>query len=157
MPTAVGVSTWPRMFRPRTTQFYLPDTNVLVTRFAAPSGVGEVQDFMPIVDDNQDTGRQRLIRRVVCVRGSLPFRARVAPRFGYAAAPHSTRVENGQVLFVSNALSLALSASAPVEVDGPDARAAAFTVREGDCAVFALDRVGDGVPPGRARQPRRTN
>ena len=29
-------------------QLYLPDTNVLITRFLTPGGVGEVQDFMPI-------------------------------------------------------------------------------------------------------------
>src|SRR5206468_2305765 len=28
-------------------QLYLPDTNVLITRFLMPAGVGEVQDFMP--------------------------------------------------------------------------------------------------------------
>jgi hypothetical protein len=29
----------------KTRQFYLPDTNVLITRFLAPDGVGEIQDF----------------------------------------------------------------------------------------------------------------
>jgi hypothetical protein len=29
-----------------TTQLYLPDTNVLITRFLMPDGVGEVQGFM---------------------------------------------------------------------------------------------------------------
>src|SRR6478672_2502291 len=29
-------------------QLYVPDTNVLVTRFQAPDGVGEVLDCMPI-------------------------------------------------------------------------------------------------------------
>ena len=29
-------------------QLYLPDTNVLITRFLTRHGVGEVQDFMPI-------------------------------------------------------------------------------------------------------------
>src|SRR5687767_10897864 len=29
-------------------QLYFPDTNVLITRFLSPSGVGELQDFMPI-------------------------------------------------------------------------------------------------------------
>ena len=28
-------------------QFYFPDTNVLITRFFTPDGVGEVRDFMP--------------------------------------------------------------------------------------------------------------
>ena len=29
-------------------QLYFPDTNVLITRFLTPDGVGEVEDFMPI-------------------------------------------------------------------------------------------------------------
>ncbi|MET0620607.1 MAG: trehalase-like domain-containing protein, partial [Thermoanaerobaculia bacterium] len=32
----------------RRRQMYLPDSNVLVTRFLTPEGVGEVVDFMPI-------------------------------------------------------------------------------------------------------------
>ena len=31
-------------------QLYFPDTNILITRFFTPGGVGEVQDFMPIAD-----------------------------------------------------------------------------------------------------------
>ena len=57
-----------------TRQFYLPDTNVLITRFFAEDGVGEIQDFMP-VGGTAEAQRHRLIRRVLCVRGILPFRA----------------------------------------------------------------------------------
>src|SRR5688500_17938031 len=32
-------------------QLYLPDTNVLLTRFLSPEGVAEVLDFMPIEDE----------------------------------------------------------------------------------------------------------
>ena len=32
----------------RTKQFYWPETNVLVTRFLSPDGVGELEDFMPV-------------------------------------------------------------------------------------------------------------
>ena len=35
----------------RSQQFYFPDTNVLITRFFTPDGVGEIQDFMPIAGD----------------------------------------------------------------------------------------------------------
>src|SRR5690242_5644231 len=59
----------------RTKQFYFPDTNVLITRFFTEDGVGEVQDFMPVTSDGAavqgDAGRHRLIRRVVCVRGTV--------------------------------------------------------------------------------------
>ncbi|MFI1159059.1 glycoside hydrolase family 15 protein [Streptomyces sioyaensis] len=128
----------------RTKQFYFPDTNILITRFFADNGVGEVQDFMPIVDDSREADRHRLIRRVLCVRGSLPFSARVAPRFDYGRSAHTVHARQGQTVFDSPSLSLALTSSVPVEIDGPDARSS-FTLSEGDTAVFALDRIGDGV------------
>ncbi|MER7985144.1 glycoside hydrolase family 15 protein [Streptomyces noursei] len=131
----------------RTKQFYFPDTNILITRFFADHGVGEVQDFMPIVGDSREADRHRLIRRVLCVRGSLPFSVRVAPRFDYGRQGHTVHAHhNGVTVFQSRDLSLALTASVPVVPDGPDA-CASFTLAEGEAAVFALDRIGDGVEP----------
>ncbi|MDQ0402300.1 glycoside hydrolase family 15 protein [Streptomyces sp. NPDC000349] len=130
----------------RTKQFYFPDTNVLITRFFANDGVAEIQDFMPIVDNSREADRHRLIRRVVCVRGSLPFRANVSPRFGYATEPHTIRTEHGCPVFESASLSLALTSSVPVEHDGRDVWAL-FKLHEGESAVFALDRVGESVAP----------
>jgi GH15 family glucan-1,4-alpha-glucosidase len=130
----------------KTKQFYFPDTNVLITRFFAEDGVGEIQDFMPVVDDPREAGRHRLIRRVICVRGSLPFRARVAPRFDYGRRPHTLRHEGHQAIFESDSLALALSASTPIEPDGVDVWAA-FKLHEGETAVFALDQLGETVTP----------
>ncbi|MFD4230340.1 glycoside hydrolase family 15 protein [Streptomyces sp. NPDC058545] len=130
----------------RTRQFYFPDTNVLITRFFAADGVGEIQDFMPIGDESGETHRHRLIRRLLCVRGSLPFTARVAPRFGYGTEPHSARLQGDSALFVSENLSLALTATVPLECDGTDAWSH-FKLLEGESAVFALDRVGEEVAP----------
>ncbi|GAA3818635.1 glycoside hydrolase family 15 protein [Sphaerisporangium flaviroseum] len=130
----------------RTKQFYFPDTNVLITRFFAADGVGEIQDFMPIAGDSREIDRHRLIRRVVCVRGTLPFRALVAPRFGYAREPHTVTMREGRAIFESPSLSLTLTASVPMDGDGQDVRSE-FKLHEGEHAVFALDRVGNGVSP----------
>ncbi|MEE1810651.1 glycoside hydrolase family 15 protein [Streptomyces sp. BE133] len=130
----------------RTKQFYFPDTNVLITRFFAEDGVGEVQDFMPVLDDSREADRHRLIRRVVCVRGSLPFRARVAPRFEYGTQPHTVHAQHGQAVFESPSLTLALTSSVPLEVAGQDVWSL-FKLHEGESAVFALDRVGGDVAP----------
>ena len=127
-----------------TKQFYFPDTNVLITRFSAVEGVAEIQDFMPIPDDTQEAERHRVIRRVVCVRGELPFTACVAPRFDYGAQPHSLRVEHGRAVFESASLTLTLSVTAPFACEGGDVRSS-FRLREGQSAVFALDRVDHGV------------
>ncbi|MFI9543625.1 glycoside hydrolase family 15 protein [Streptomyces sp. NPDC052016] len=130
----------------RTKQFYFPDTNVLLTRFFTEDGVGEVQDFMPVDGGSVEAKRHRLIRRVLCVRGSIPFRARVAPRFDYGALPHTLRMVGDVAVFDSGGLSLALTATVPLEVDGPDGRAD-FKLAEGEAAVFALDQVGGEVAP----------
>ncbi|MFE9643197.1 glycoside hydrolase family 15 protein [Streptomyces sp. NPDC006365] len=130
-----------------TKQFYFPDTNVLITRFLTEDGVGEVQDFMPVADETTaatEADRHRLIRRVVCVRGSIPFRARIAPRFGYGAQPHTLRQFDNATLFESPDLSLALTATVPVECDDLDVTTE-FKLSQGESAVFALDRVDGGI------------
>ena len=128
----------------RTRQFYLPDTNVLIPRFFAEGGVGEIQDFMPVGGAAET--RHRLIRRVVCVRGTMPFRARIAPRFGYGTDPHNLTQTATGVVFTTDSLTVGLSSTVPVEHDGRDVTAE-FTLAEGESAVFGLDEVsGEDVP-----------
>jgi GH15 family glucan-1,4-alpha-glucosidase len=131
-----------------TKQFYFPDTNVLITRFFTENGVGEVQDFMPVGGGGVETDRHRLIRRVVCVRGTVPFRVRVAPRFDYGTRPHTVRTDGEAAVFETGTLSLALTATVPLETHGPDVHAD-FKLAEGETAVFALDQVGGDVQPRR--------
>ena len=95
-------------------QLYFPDTNVLITRFLTPEGVGEVQDFMPVAGGRHG---QRLIRRVLAVRGELHFRVEVEPRFDYARATHTVESSPHGVVFRSRDLDLALSA--PVASTAP--------------------------------------
>ncbi|MET8755625.1 glycoside hydrolase family 15 protein [Streptomyces sp. NPDC004667] len=130
----------------RTRQFYFPDTNVLITRFYAADGVAEIQDFMPVVDESREASRHRLVRRVICVRGTLPFRTRIAPRFGYGAEAHTVRAQAHEAVFESPSLSLALSATATLECDGADVWSH-FKLLEGESVVFALDRISDDVRP----------
>jgi GH15 family glucan-1,4-alpha-glucosidase len=129
----------------KTRQFYLPDTNVLITRFFAPDGVGEIQDFMP-VGDTVDEQRHRLIRRVLGVRGTMPFRARIAPRFGYGSEPHALSETQAGVVFTASSLAVSLTSTVLLEHDGRDVTAE-FTLTEGQSAMFALDEAsGDAVP-----------
>ncbi|MFI7453605.1 glycoside hydrolase family 15 protein [Nonomuraea sp. NPDC049714] len=130
----------------RTKQFYFPDTNVLITRFFAEDGVGEIQDYMPIPENSREADRHRMIRRVSCVRGALPFRAQMAPRFDYARQAHTVHLAGERATFASPSFTLALTASVPLETDGQDVRAW-FKLHEGEFAVFALDHVAPGVEP----------
>jgi GH15 family glucan-1,4-alpha-glucosidase len=128
-----------------TRQFYHPDTNVLITRFFAEDGVGEIQDFMP-VGGEAEAQRHQLIRRVLCVRGTMLFRARVTPRFGYGMDAHTLSEVAAGVVFTSPNLAIALTATMPVEHDDRDVTAE-FTLAEGESAVFAMAEVGSqGVP-----------
>ena len=130
----------------RTRQFYFPDTNVLITRFFSADGVGEVQDFMPVEDDSDEADRHCLVRRVFCVRGALPFRSCVAPRFGYGAETHTVALKGEQAVFHAASVSLGLSSTVPLESDGVDVRAR-FKLMEGQSAVFTLEQVrGDAMP-----------
>ncbi|MEU6657674.1 glycoside hydrolase family 15 protein [Streptomyces sp. NPDC046821] len=130
----------------RRRQFYHPDTNVLITRFYAADGVAEIQDFMPVVDESREASRHRLIRRVICVRGTLPFRARIAPRFGYGAEKHTVHLQAQEAVFEAPSISLALTSTAPLETDGTDVWSH-FKMLEGESVVFALDRVTDEIRP----------
>ena len=79
-------------------QLYLPDTNVLLTRFLDDHGVAEVSDFMPV----EDAGHaHNLVRRAKTVRGEVRFQMRCHPRFDYARATHMTeRRSDTEVLFL---------------------------------------------------------
>ena len=65
-----------------TRQLYLPDTAILVTRFMTPDGVGEVHDFMPVIE-GAATDRHRLVRIIRVVRGTMRFAIEIQPRFDY--------------------------------------------------------------------------
>ena len=98
-------------------QLYFPDTNVLITRFLTPDGVGEVQDFMPI-DDAGRAHRHRLIRRVLCVRGDDDASASRSSRASTTAARSTRRRarRRGRV-FASPALTLRSRRPSPLEAE----------------------------------------
>jgi GH15 family glucan-1,4-alpha-glucosidase len=127
-----------------TKQLYFPDTNVLITRFLSPDGVGEVQDFMPVGGD--PSAPQQLIRRVVCVRGAMRFRLDCQPRFDYGRADHDVVPAGAGVLFRSPGLSLTLAAQVRLHRAGHGV-GAEFELRAGDAETFVLRDASDGRPP----------
>ena len=126
-------------------QLYLPDTNVLITRFLTPGGVGEVQDFMPI-QGGVAAHRHRLIRRVVGVRGEIRFRVDVQPRFNYGRDSHEVVFHENGVFFQSPALSLTLETAVPLKYAEPGAYCE-FTLVPGESATFVLEQVPETYVP----------
>jgi len=92
-------------------QLYLPDTNVLITRFFTPDGVAEIEDFMPIETADAAHHRHRLVRRVVVMRRVMPFTLEVQPRFDYGREDHDVALQEHGVVFRSPSLALALEGS----------------------------------------------
>ena len=141
-----------RSARPATSwtskQLYFPDTNVLITRFFTPGGVGEVQDFMPI-EDQPGMHRHRLIRRVVVVRGAMEFQIEVQPRFDYGARGARGRDAPARRAVPRRRRCRSRSrARSPrrwarerrLERDGDGVRAT-FDVQAGESQTFVLERV----------------
>jgi GH15 family glucan-1,4-alpha-glucosidase len=92
-----------------TKQMYLPDTAILITRFLSETGVGEIQDFMPI-SGKVATDRHRLVRMLRCVRGQVTFDIDIAPRFDYGRVPHTARLTPQGAVFESEKGSMTLHA-----------------------------------------------
>ena len=131
----------------RSKQLYLPDTNVLITRFLMPDGVGEVHDFMPLPCPGDTARRHRIVRRVIAVRGQMRFVVDVAPRFDYARTRHDLTITAQGAHFRTPQLALSLSTRCPLDpVDGRDVRTH-VELHAGETATFVLDRVEPGQMP----------
>ena len=132
-------------------QLYLPDTNVLLTRFLSDSGVAEVSDLMPV----EDAGvAHNLVRRAKTVRGELRFEMRCEPRFDYARATHTVeRRSDTEILFVGRSgvreLVLRLRSSVPMQI-AEGAAVAQYTLGADESAWFVLEVVMSDEPSASA-------
>ena len=129
-------------------QFYWPDTNVLVTRFLSPDGVGQVTDFMPVGVSEEEAGYQWLIRRVNVVRGTMAFHATCCPAFNYARDPHEAILSSDGVCFHASGCSLELATRLPLKQEGGGV-CAEFVLHEGEETIFVLRQ----LQPGRGCNP----
>jgi GH15 family glucan-1,4-alpha-glucosidase len=89
-------------------QLYFPNTAELITRFMTPDGVGEVQDFMPVIE-GRPTDRHRIVRYLRVARGTMTFVAEIEPRFDYGRASHTVEVtDEGAVFRTTGGMELTL-------------------------------------------------
>jgi GH15 family glucan-1,4-alpha-glucosidase len=127
----------------RSLQLYLPDTNVLLTRFLSPEGVAEILDFMPLRRGTKDH-RPRLVRNVRVIRGRLDFEAECRPAFDYARAEHSISIEKDGAVFEGPGLTLGLASEIPLEGGPKGAAWARFGLKAGEGVTFVLAGLGEG-------------
>ncbi|RDV15513.1 glycoside hydrolase family 15 protein [Pontibacter diazotrophicus] len=128
-------------------QLYLPDTNVLLTRFLSDRGIGEVTDFMPVEELYQG---KELIRRVTCVHGDLDFRMHCGPRFNYARSTHVTeQLNTNEIIFLSegpDSTLIRLKSTVPMHIENGDA-IATFCLKTGEKADFVIEFIDHTTPP----------
>ncbi|MDR6292695.1 GH15 family glucan-1,4-alpha-glucosidase [Inquilinus ginsengisoli] len=118
----------PEIAGARVLQTYLPESNVLVTRWLGEEASAEITDLMTASGDAEDC-TYRLIRRLRVTRGTVRFRLRCAPRFDYARIKPKVTAGKGQAVFTAEG-------SPGMRLWGP----VAFTrARAGAEAVFTLE------------------
>jgi GH15 family glucan-1,4-alpha-glucosidase len=123
-------------------QMYLPDSNVLMTRFLSPDGVGEVVDFMPWYKG--EDGMQAVVRIARCVRGSVSFRLQCVPAFDYARECHQLTLQDKQATFAGSVLKLVLHSDVPLHECERGGVSAAFELKENERKGFVLEVGGNG-------------
>jgi pentatricopeptide repeat protein len=139
-------SLWSRTSHTRPKQLYLPDTNILLTRFQGKEAVGEVIDFM--VPETRSTGRARdvLVRQARAVRGRATFELACHPAFDYGRASHSVEIVQGVGAVFTSALGRAvLRTNVPLKAEEQGV-AATFTLEEGESADIHLEWNGEVRP-----------
>jgi GH15 family glucan-1,4-alpha-glucosidase len=126
-------------------QRYLPDTNILLTRFLGEDGIASLSDFMAM----QHLGhRHNLVRRIKVVRGEITFRVVCAPKFNYGRTTHTIERKRHEIIFIpkDKALpALLLRSSVPLKIVNGEA-VAEFKLRSDQTASFVLEEA-DGESP----------
>ena len=140
----------PRMANMRARQLYLPDTNILLTRFLAEEGVVEVMDCMPIQDDAGHPNQ--IVRLVSVIRGNVRFEMSCQPRFKYATSAHRLEFSPQCATFFpeeSKCPPMSLYSDAPLTRQAGDV-ISNFTLDAGAKAAFVLSGL---CPDGRHPDP----
>jgi GH15 family glucan-1,4-alpha-glucosidase len=132
----------------RRRQMYLPDSNVLLTRFLTPDGVGEIVDFMPVhtTGGRKKTEDHAVVRLVRGVRGTIPFRLECVPAFDYARVP--ARIERTSSGFRFSAGERAVDLATPLACEIRDGGVSCdFALKEGDEIPVLLCQADSQAPP----------
>ncbi|MCB0322675.1 MAG: glycoside hydrolase family 15 protein [Bdellovibrionales bacterium] len=128
----------------RQKRLYLPDTNILLSRFLANDGIAEVSDFMVLADGDSE---QALVRRAKCIHGRVRFRMVLDPRFDYARASHRVIQHPGEAVFISEGpdrLTLRLRTVVPLQVQENGSVVADFELEPGESVAFVLEEAKAG-------------
>lgn len=133
----------PQLEGNRQKRLYVPDTNVLLSRFLSSQGIGEVSDFMWCEEGIEE---QALVRRAKSVKGDVEFVMACAPAFEYGLRGHRVeQVDETTILFHEEhpgRLIMRLQSSIPIQIEG-GAAVARFVLEMGAIASFVLDDISE--------------
>lgn len=124
-------------------QMYLPDSNVLVTRFLSEQGVGEVIDFMPVSESRAGDKTHQIVRVVRAVRGSVRFRLDCHPAFDFARKEHQLTLVGRGAIFETPECKFSLISRFPLAQEGKGV-AVEFVLCQGETTTFILRQIEDG-------------
>jgi GH15 family glucan-1,4-alpha-glucosidase len=131
----------PQLTKTRVRQLYLPDTNILLTRFLAEEGLAELTDYMPIGTDGEEPNE--IVRTLTVIRGEVDFKMRCQPRFNYGMCGHTVNVEEGSAVFSplsDTCPPLALYSTIALRQQSQDVTSE-FTLRAGERVTFVFGGV----------------
>ncbi len=138
----------PQLTGMRIRQLYLPETNILITRFLADEGVAELTDFMPMETKAQQPNE--IVRIVKVIRGSVSFTMDCQPRFNYASSTHRTEVTDRCARFFpadDACPPMTLYSTAALQQQAEDV-CSHFTLQADETATFVLSGPRpQGEPP----------
>jgi GH15 family glucan-1,4-alpha-glucosidase len=121
----------------RVVQHYLPDTNVLVTRWMGENASAELTDFMAVKEGHSTTATT-LARRLKVTRGTVSVTIRCAPRFDYAREQAVPEIDQGSAIWrPRNCAGIRLTSTVPLKVAHGDIDATAC-MRAGETADLLL-------------------
>src|SRR5580700_6597072 len=134
----------PQLSNARVRQMYLPDTNILVTRFLAEEGVSELTDYMPIDSDGGEPNE--IVRKVAVIRGDVRFQMCCQPRFSYATCGHQLELSEASATFYpfsSDCPPMSLHSTVALGQRTDDVTAD-FSLKAGQTATFLFGAVRTG-------------
>src|SRR5215469_4375119 len=134
----------PQLTNARVRQMYLPDTNILVTRFLAEEGVAELTDYMPIDADGGEPNE--IVRKVAVIRGDVRFHMSCRPQFSYATCGHQVELSPACATFSpfsSACPPMSLHSTVGLELR-TDEVTAEFILSGGQTATFLFGQVREG-------------
>ncbi len=138
----------PQLTNMRVRQLYLPDTNILITRFLAEEGVAELTDYMPI--GNGSDNPNEIVRTLSVIRGNINCSILCEPRFNYGKSPHRTEASECCVKFFPSddaCTPMSLYSTTTMRVESGDVNSE-FNLRAGERATFVFGGIRPQGRPG---------